>query len=154
MKHPAMCINACINTAVFLTQYLGGRLDPQGSVSPNELPSSGAPNNPPVRGPTALTAEQPYTVREDNRGPTESPPQIQSAKPLPPKRRNTKTQMQDRSPDPSVTAAQLMNKLQSPAEPPFPPASGQPQAFDSRQPTSEVPQPPVGKEEQAHPPLK
>ncbi|XP_072552940.1 synapsin-2a [Salminus brasiliensis] len=129
----------------------GGCLEPQGSVSPNHRPSSGAASpNPPVRGPSALIAERPRPAEEDSSGPLEPQPQIQPAKPLPPKRRNSKTRTQARSPDPSVTC-QPLTKCQSPVEHPAPPASGPKHV--SSQPASEEPQSAVEKEDQDHPPL-
>ncbi|XP_017553764.2 synapsin-2a [Pygocentrus nattereri] len=131
----------------------GGRLEPQGSVSSYDRPSTGAASNPQIRGPTALTTEPPHILKEDRCGPPEPTSQIQPAKPLPPKRRNSKNRAQARPPDPSATTGQPLTMRQSPVELQSPPTSSQPQAFDSSQPASKEPQPPVEKEEQAHPPL-
>ncbi|XP_049319090.1 synapsin-2a [Astyanax mexicanus] len=130
----------------------GGRLEPQGSVSPNHRPSPGtASPNPPVRSPSALSAEPPRPAEDDDSSVLmEPPPQIQPAKPLPPKRRNSKTKTQARSPDPAVTSQPLS---QNPAEIPAPAAaSGQKHA--TSQPASDQPQTTVEKpEHQANPPL-
>ncbi|KAI4892289.1 hypothetical protein NFI96_026409 [Prochilodus magdalenae] len=131
----------------------GGRLEAQGSVSSNDRPSTGAASNPQIRGPPALSVECPHTVKEDSCGPSEPTPQTQTAKPLPPKRRNSKTRTQARSPDPSATTGQPLTKRQSPAGLQSPPRSDQPQAYDSSQPASKEPRSPVTKEEQGHPPL-
>ncbi|XP_066527015.1 synapsin-2a [Hoplias malabaricus] len=126
----------------------GGRLEPQGSVSSNDLPSSGAASNPPLRGPTALNTERPHTAKEDHREP---PPQSLSAKPQPPKRQNSKARKQARSLDPSAMTGQPLTKQESPGELQSPPALSQPQACNPA--ASEKPQPPAEKEEQGHPPL-